>query len=204
MTTLFARVLEMSLTAAAVIAAILIIRLPLRKAPRKYSYLLWSAAAFRLMCPVSFRAKFSIFRLGRTAGGTAALFDPSPAVSALPGGFSAGTAVEPAVPFEPKYVLSYPAVSPITTPDPDVPALRRCDLADRRGGTGHLRDRQLCPPVSAYVHRCTAGRQRLAVRPGAFPVYSGTAPPEDLHSLRSGGGAAPLCAGSRKISSEAP
>lgn len=124
MTILFARVLEMSLTAAAVITAILIIRLPLRRAPRKYSYLLWSAAAFRLMCPVSFRAKFSIFRLGRTAGGTTALFDPSPAVSALPGGFSAGTAVEPAAPFEPKYVLSYPAVSPITTPDPTRTFLR--------------------------------------------------------------------------------
>lgn len=63
MTALFEKIAEMSATAAVVIAVVLVIRLLLRKAPRKYSYALWAAAAFRLVCPVSFRSAFSIFTL---------------------------------------------------------------------------------------------------------------------------------------------
>ncbi len=60
---IFLKVLNMSLTAAAVIAAVVLLRLPLHRAPKKWRYLLWIAPAFRLCCPVSFRAAFSIFRL---------------------------------------------------------------------------------------------------------------------------------------------
>lgn len=63
MTAVFERILEMSLTSAVVIMVVMAIRLLLRKAPRKYSYALWSVAAFRLVCPVSFRSMFSLFRL---------------------------------------------------------------------------------------------------------------------------------------------
>ena len=63
MNTIFSTVLDMSLTASWVILAILVIRLLLRKAPRKYSYILWSAAAFRLCCPVSFSSVLSLFSL---------------------------------------------------------------------------------------------------------------------------------------------
>lgn len=58
----FEKLLEMSLTASCVIVVVLVIRLLLRKAPKKYSYLLWSAAAFRLVCPVTFRSVFSMFQ----------------------------------------------------------------------------------------------------------------------------------------------
>lgn len=61
---IFLRVAEMSFSAAIVIAVTLLLRLVLRRAPKKWSYLLWSATAFRLCCPVSFRSAFSIFRLG--------------------------------------------------------------------------------------------------------------------------------------------
>lgn len=64
MQNLFLDVLNMSLTAAYVIAAIILIRLLIRKLPKKYSYLLWSVAAFRLCCPFSFQSVLSIFNLG--------------------------------------------------------------------------------------------------------------------------------------------
>ncbi len=60
---LFMKILNMSLTASYIIAAVLIVRLLLRKAPKKYSYALWAVAGFRLVCPVSFKSIFSIFAL---------------------------------------------------------------------------------------------------------------------------------------------
>ncbi len=63
MEAVFLRILQMSGTASVVIFAVIVLRALLKKAPKKLSYLLWSAAAFRLCCPVSFRAMFSLFRL---------------------------------------------------------------------------------------------------------------------------------------------
>ncbi len=63
MEAIFLKVLNMSLTASYVIAAILIVRLLLKRAPGKYSYALWAVAAFRLLCPVSFESFFSLFAL---------------------------------------------------------------------------------------------------------------------------------------------
>ncbi len=63
MDAVFLKVLNMSITASYVIAAVLIIRLLIRKAPKRYSYLLWSAAGFRLCCPISFQSIFSLFSL---------------------------------------------------------------------------------------------------------------------------------------------
>ena len=51
---LLMRILTMSLTASAVILAVLLLRLCLKKAPRIFSYCLWAAVLFRLLCPVSF------------------------------------------------------------------------------------------------------------------------------------------------------
>lgn len=45
---LFLTILGMSVTASYGIAAVLVIRLLLRKVPKKWSYLLWSVVAFRL------------------------------------------------------------------------------------------------------------------------------------------------------------
>ncbi len=59
----FLTVLDMSLKGSYVIAALLLVRLLLKKAPKKYSYILWVAAAFRLVCPVSFSSAISLFRL---------------------------------------------------------------------------------------------------------------------------------------------
>lgn len=61
METIFLKILNMSLTATYVIAAVLLIRLLLKRAPKKYSYLLWAIVLFRLVCPVSISSEFSIF-----------------------------------------------------------------------------------------------------------------------------------------------
>lgn len=63
MESIFLNILNMSLTAGVIIVAVLIIRLFLKRLPKKYSYFLWSVVAFRLLCPVSFSSIFSIFNL---------------------------------------------------------------------------------------------------------------------------------------------
>lgn len=59
----FLSVLNMSITAGFVILAVVTVRLFMGRAPKKYSYLLWSVVAFRLACPVSFSSVFSLFGL---------------------------------------------------------------------------------------------------------------------------------------------
>ncbi len=53
----------MSITGSYVILAVIVLRLFLKKAPKKYSYLMWTVCAFRLCCPISFKNIFSIFNL---------------------------------------------------------------------------------------------------------------------------------------------
>jgi len=63
MNELFIRILNMSITASYVALAVLFVRLLLHKAPKKYSYVLWSFVLFRLFCPFSFQSMFSLFGL---------------------------------------------------------------------------------------------------------------------------------------------
>ncbi len=60
----FLKVLNMSITAGYIIIAILIVRQLIKKSPKVFSYSLWIAAAFRLICPVSFSSFISIFNIG--------------------------------------------------------------------------------------------------------------------------------------------
>jgi len=57
---IFPRILNMSLTASVIICLVLLCRLLLKKAPKIYSYILWSVVIFRLLCPVSFSAPVSV------------------------------------------------------------------------------------------------------------------------------------------------
>ena len=61
--TLLPVILNMSLTASAVILFVLLARLALRKAPRVFSYALWLVVLFRLLCPVSISAHISLLGL---------------------------------------------------------------------------------------------------------------------------------------------
>ena len=63
MTALFLRVLDLSAAGSIVILTVLAARLLLRRAPARYSYLLWAAAGFRLCCPLGLSSGFSLFRL---------------------------------------------------------------------------------------------------------------------------------------------
>lgn len=60
---LFPMILNMSLTASVVILLVLLVRLALRRAPKVFSYALWAVVLFRLLCPVSVGAGFSLLGL---------------------------------------------------------------------------------------------------------------------------------------------
>lgn len=68
----FLRILRMSMTAGYCILAVLLIRRVFQKAPRRYLYMLWTVAAFRLICPVSVSTEFSLFNLEFLTGRAAA------------------------------------------------------------------------------------------------------------------------------------
>ena len=61
---IFFTVLNMSITASYVILALMLVRLLMRRLPKKFSYILWSVAAFRLCVPVSFTSILSFFNIG--------------------------------------------------------------------------------------------------------------------------------------------
>ena len=55
------QLIRMSLTAGIVIMVVILIRALMRKLPKKFSYMLWAAVGFRLLCPISIESRFSIF-----------------------------------------------------------------------------------------------------------------------------------------------
>ncbi len=68
MTSLFRLMIQMSITASYVIAVVLVLRILMRRYPKKYSYYLWTAVLFRLCCPFSFRSALSIFNFSAKRG----------------------------------------------------------------------------------------------------------------------------------------
>lgn len=60
---LLPRILNMSLAASVVIVFVLAARLLLKKAPKVFSYALWSVVLFRLLCPFSIPTGFSLLAL---------------------------------------------------------------------------------------------------------------------------------------------
>lgn len=65
---LFVNILDMSIMASYCIAAVFLLRWLFRKAPKRYTYLLWLVVAFRLVCPLSVDSSFSFFNLVPEAG----------------------------------------------------------------------------------------------------------------------------------------
>lgn len=60
METVFLQILGMSMIASYVILFVAVIRLPMKKAPRVFSYVLWVAVLFRLICPIAIENSFSM------------------------------------------------------------------------------------------------------------------------------------------------
>jgi beta-lactamase regulating signal transducer with metallopeptidase domain/biotin carboxyl carrier protein len=50
---IFSQILSMSVTASFVVVAVLLLRLLLHRAPKIFSYVLWAAVLFRLLCPMT-------------------------------------------------------------------------------------------------------------------------------------------------------
>lgn len=59
----FEKILQMGVEAAFVIAAVLLIRMLMKRFPRKYVYLLWLIVGIRLVCPVALSSSLSLFNL---------------------------------------------------------------------------------------------------------------------------------------------
>lgn len=102
----FLSVLNMSLTGAFVIVAIMLVRLPLKKAPKIISYALWAVAGFRLVFPFSIQSMFSLLPF------KAAPIPQDIAMQAVPRINSGVTAIDNAV----SVVL--PAASPAASVNP--------------------------------------------------------------------------------------
>ncbi|MBR0156768.1 MAG: hypothetical protein IJM20_04545 [Clostridia bacterium] len=120
---LFTSILNMSIASSVVIAVILLGRLLLKNAPKKWSYLLWIAAAFRLCCPVSIRSAFSLFRVlphtetARAAGETASRLSYIPSAVSAP--VMTAIPVPPTVlPIEPLPMVSATADPSLITANP--------------------------------------------------------------------------------------
>lgn len=63
MTDIFRTVLNMSITGSYIAVVIIILRLFMKKLPKKYSYFLWAILGIRLLCPFSFSSALSIFNV---------------------------------------------------------------------------------------------------------------------------------------------
>ena len=66
MSGVFLNVVNMSISATWLILAVLIIRFPMKKAPRKFTVLLWGIVAVRLVCPFNFESAVSLVPSART------------------------------------------------------------------------------------------------------------------------------------------
>lgn len=53
MSTIFIKILNMSLIASVVAVGVMLVRIPLKKAPKLFSYLLWGLVLFKLVCPLT-------------------------------------------------------------------------------------------------------------------------------------------------------
>ena len=60
MTSVFITILNMSITASVVALAVILVRMPLKKAPKIFSYALWGVVLFRLVCPYNIITNFSL------------------------------------------------------------------------------------------------------------------------------------------------
>ncbi|GLX71231.1 M56 family metallopeptidase [Paenibacillus glycanilyticus] len=67
MTGLFITIVNMSITASYVALAVIIARCLLKRVPKIFSYILWSAVAIRLLIPVSYTSAFSLMKLVQPA-----------------------------------------------------------------------------------------------------------------------------------------
>jgi len=64
---IFIGILNMSLIASVVALAVILIRFPLKRAPKIFSYALWGIVLFRLLCPFTFESAMSLLPVNNNA-----------------------------------------------------------------------------------------------------------------------------------------
>ena len=79
MSTVFLKILNMSIAASWLVPAVLLLRLILRKAPKWTAVLLWGIVAIRLICPFSFKSAWSLIPSAETIPLDIGM-DPTPAI----------------------------------------------------------------------------------------------------------------------------
>lgn len=77
----FLQILNMSYTASYVILFVMIARLLLKKAPKGFSYMLWSVVLFRLICPFSFASIWSLIPVNSAPFPTDSLSSQTPQIN---------------------------------------------------------------------------------------------------------------------------
>jgi len=80
MTELFLRILNMSISASYIVIALLLLRLPLKKAPKWICVLLWGIVAIRLICPLSIESILSLIPSTETVS-PSIMTETSPAIT---------------------------------------------------------------------------------------------------------------------------
>lgn len=86
MESLFSSVLSMAISASVAIVVVLCVRVFLKGAPKKWSYLLWSVVAFRLCFPISLKSVLSVYSIIPTQVQKA-----QSAISGMPASTASGT-----------------------------------------------------------------------------------------------------------------
>jgi beta-lactamase regulating signal transducer with metallopeptidase domain len=110
---MFLQVLNMSYTAGIVILFVLALRLLLKNAPKKFSYALWGAVLFRLICPYSFESIFSLLPAKAVPIAGDIVYMPAPGTDS---GVAINNAVQAVLPATAP--ASFPAVAPYAGVDP--------------------------------------------------------------------------------------
>lgn len=80
MDAVFLKVFNMSITAGWLILAVLVLRLLLRRMPKRFICALWAIAAVRLICPLSFESAFSLIPSAETVSPEVVRFEIEPAI----------------------------------------------------------------------------------------------------------------------------
>lgn len=78
---IFLKLLNMSIAAGWLISAVLLLRLFLKKAPKRIVCVLWGIIAFRLICPISLKAPFSLIPSAETFDPQVVRYAQNPTVS---------------------------------------------------------------------------------------------------------------------------
>lgn len=80
MDAVFLKLLNMSITAGWIILAVLVLRLLLRRMPKRFICALWAIAAVRLVCPLSFESAFSLIPSAETVSPEVVRYEKEPAI----------------------------------------------------------------------------------------------------------------------------